>query len=97
MVIVKWETNQAVNQTLVTILQNPRMNPHSEPKKQLNNYARYSGLAFQMFTIIGGAVWLGRSLDKYWELKFPVTTLILSLSSVILSMFFLIRSLTRQN
>lgn len=62
--------------------------------KSSNDYARYSALAFEMFALILAAVLGGRWLDKYWELKHPIMTLILSLFSVIAAIFLLIKTLT---
>lgn len=62
-----------------------------EPKKQLNDYARYSGMAIQMIVIILIGVLGGIKLDKVLTLKFPVFTLALTLLSVFLAMFFAIR------
>jgi F0F1-type ATP synthase assembly protein I len=47
--------------------------------KGLSNYARYSGLAFQMVAIILIGVFGGIKLDKWLNLKFPVFTVVLSL------------------
>jgi F0F1-type ATP synthase assembly protein I len=57
--------------------------PEKKPKKKiiqgLNNYAKYSGLAFQMVAIIMIGVFGGIKLDAWLEMGFPVFTLILSL------------------
>ncbi len=64
-----------------------------KPKNQLNSYARFSGIAIQMFAIIGIGSFVGVKLDE----KFPNThnlyTIILSLSSVILAIFFVIKQI----
>lgn len=62
--------------------------------KSSSDYARYSALAFEMFALILAAVLGGRWLDKYWELEYPIMTLILSLFSVIAAIFLLIKTLT---
>ncbi|EAY29135.1 AtpZ/AtpI family protein [Microscilla marina] len=59
-----------------------------------NDYVRYSALAFEMFALILAAVLGGRWLDEYWGLENPIMTLILSLTSVIVAIFLLIRTLT---
>jgi F0F1-type ATP synthase assembly protein I len=61
------------------------------PKKQLNDYARYSGMAVQMIAIILIGVLGGIKLDKYLSLKFPVFTLVFTLLSVFLAIYFAIR------
>ncbi|WP_366916702.1 AtpZ/AtpI family protein [uncultured Microscilla sp.] len=62
--------------------------------KSSNDYVRYSALAFEMFALILAAVLGGRWLDEYWGLENPIMTLILSLTSVIVAIFLLIRTLT---
>jgi len=53
----------------------------------LNDYARYSGMAFQMLIIILIAVWGGTRLDKILELKTPVFTIVLSLLGVFAALY----------
>jgi F0F1-type ATP synthase assembly protein I len=67
-----------------------------EPKKQLNDYARYSGMAVQMIAIILIGVLGGIKLDEFLSLKFPVFTLVLTLLSVFLAMFFAIRDFLKK-
>lgn len=67
-----------------------------EPRKPLNDYARYSGMAVQMIAIILIGVWGGIKLDAYLFLQFPVFTLVLTLLSVFLSMFFVMRDFLKK-
>lgn len=67
-----------------------------EPKKQLNDYVRYSGMAVQMIAIILIGVLGGIKLDELLSLKFPVFTLVFTLLSVFLSMFFAIRDFLKK-
>ncbi|MGI6338381.1 MAG: AtpZ/AtpI family protein [Bacteroidales bacterium] len=53
----------------------------------MNDYARYSGMAFQMLIIILIAVWGGTRLDKILELKTPVFTIVLSLIGVFAALY----------
>ncbi|MDP3463068.1 MAG: AtpZ/AtpI family protein [Bacteroidales bacterium] len=69
--------------------QNPDDNP-------LRTYARYSSLAFQMLAIILIGVWGGRSLDKWLELKIPVFTMVLSVVSVSLSIYYAVKDFIRK-
>jgi ATP synthase protein I len=65
-------------------------------KKQLNDYARYSAMGFQMALIIFLCTWGGVKLDEWLGLKkVPIFTLILSLSSVVLSLYYFLRGLSR--
>lgn len=76
---------------MATKAENPR-----EPKKRLNDYARYSGMAFQMIAIILIGVFAGIKLDEYLSLKFPVFTLLLTLLSVFLSMYFVMKDFLKK-
>jgi F0F1-type ATP synthase assembly protein I len=67
-----------------------------EPKKQLNDYARYSGMAIQMIAIILLGVLGGIKLDEFLSIKFPIFTLVLTLLSVFLAMFFVIRDFLKK-
>jgi len=60
-------------------------------KRQLNNYAKFSSLAFQMFAIIGLGSFIGVKLDEYYPNQHNLYTLILSLSSVLISLYYVIR------
>lgn len=62
-------------------------------KERLNNYARYSGLVFQMLAIIGIGVFGGIKIDKWLETSFPVFTVVLSFLSVILAIYYAIKDL----
>ena len=62
-------------------------------KKQLNDYGKYTSIAFQMITIILVGVFGGHYLDKLINLKFPVFTVILSIASVIISIYFVVKDL----
>ncbi|HEY0029716.1 MAG TPA: AtpZ/AtpI family protein [Bacteroidia bacterium] len=66
------------------------------PKKQLNNYAKYSAMGFQMAAIIGGGVFLGIKLDEWLKLKFPVFTLVLTLLSVFLAIYYFIKDILKK-
>jgi ATP synthase protein I len=72
------------------------LDPHPPKKEQkvLSNYARYSGLGFQMAIIILAGTFGGIKLDKLIHIKFPVFTVILSLGSVILALYVVLKELT---
>jgi F0F1-type ATP synthase assembly protein I len=71
------------------------MNP-DQNKKALRNYAKYSSMAFQMLIIILAGIFGGYKLDQLLHTK-PVLTVILSLLSVILAIYFVTRDLLRKN
>ncbi len=79
------------------------MEKHANPKKpkrspsQLNNYARYSGLAFQMIAIILVGVFGGIKLDEIVTWEFPVFTLVLTLLAVVASMYYAVKDLIKFN
>jgi F0F1-type ATP synthase assembly protein I len=64
-------------------------------KKSLNSYARYSSMAFQMLLIILGGIFGGYKLDE-WLHTTPFFTIILSLLSVILAIYFVTRDLLKK-
>ncbi len=66
-------------------------NQTQKPKGQLNTYARFSGLAIQMLTIIGVGTFIGYKLDEMYTNKHNLYTTIGSLSAVILSLVYIIR------
>ena len=68
----------------------------SQPKERLKFYFKYSGMAFQMIAIILLGVFGGKKLDEYMELKFPVFTLVLTLVSVFLAIYFVIKDLMKK-
>ncbi len=66
-------------------------NDSRKPKKQLNAYARFSGLAIQMFAIIGVGTFIGYKLDENYPNRHNLFTLFGALSSVIISIVYIIR------
>ena len=68
----------------------------TDPRKQgLNNYARYSGMAFQMLAIILLGMFAGYKLDVWVNSK-PVFTVILSLLSVIIAIYVVTKDLLKR-
>lgn len=62
-----------------------------EPQKPLNSYAKYSAMVFQMAVIIGGGCFAGYKLDEYYKPEKPVFTIILSLVSIALAMYVVLK------
>ncbi len=75
--------------------QNKQDKQTEEKKPPLYNYAKYSGIAFQMVAIILIGVFGGVKLDAYLQLKFPIFTVIFSLLSVFLSIYYVIKDLLK--
>jgi F0F1-type ATP synthase assembly protein I len=62
-------------------------NRKSSPNKGLNDFGRYSGMAFQMIAIILITTWGGVQLDKLAKFHTPVFTIILSLLGVFAAIY----------
>jgi hypothetical protein len=65
-------------------------------KKPVNDYIRYSGLGFQMLAIILLGVFGGYKLDKLIHIRFPVFTLVLSMLSVALAIYYGIKDFLKK-
>ncbi len=70
----------------------------SDKEKRTKNprsYIRYSGLAFEMMVTISFFTWLGYKIDKKFKLKYPIFISVLSIGSVFLSLYKLIKKLPK--
>ena len=67
----------------------------SKPKRS-DSILRFSGMAFQMGLTIGLGVWAGIRLDERFPNSFHGWTLLLSILSVGLAMFMVIRDLMKK-
>ena len=77
------------------------MFPHREnkmnydrKKRQLNAYARYSGMGVQMLVIILAGVFGGYKLDMWLHTR-PFLTIILSIIAVLIAIYSVTRDLLR--
>ena len=77
------------------MMEKPQESNQKKPQKQLNNYVRYSSLAFQMLAIILVGVFGGMKLDQIISWDFPVFTVVLSILGVFGSMFFAVKDLLK--
>lgn len=68
-----------------------------EPKKALNNFAKYSSISFQMIVIIGIFAFAGYKIDEHRNSKSPVFTAALSLIGVGAAMYQVVRQLNKTN
>ena len=57
----------------------------------VNDFIKYSAIAFQMVVIILAGVFGGIKLDQILKLEFPLFTLILSTLSVALAIYYAIK------
>ena len=64
-------------------------------KRSLDDYARYSSIAFQMLAIILAGVFGGIKLDQWLKFETPIFTILLSILSVILAIYYVTRDLIR--
>jgi len=74
---------------------------HKETKIQkqnkdsrINSYAKFSGIAFQMVAIIGLGSFGGVKLDEYYPNKYSVFTIICSLVSIGIALYYVIKQVT---
>ena len=71
-----------------------------ENRKQIqnrfNDYAKYSSLAIQMIVIIAAGTYGGFRLDKYLDWKFPLFTVVLSLLSVCVAIWYAIKDFLKK-
>ena len=77
------------------------MSSPSEPQPassgRFRAFAKYSGIAFQMLAIIGLSTWLGTWLDGHFYSKNPWFTITLMLLGLLLALYQVIRSLTKES
>lgn len=62
----------------------------------LTNWAKFSGMAFQMFAVIFITVWGGRKLDQIADNNTPVFTIILSLLGVFAAIYTVLKDFIRK-
>lgn len=65
--------------------------------KDLKDWAKYSGMAFQMFATIFITTWGGVKLDKLADNKTPVFTIILSLLGVFAAIYSVLKDFMRKD
>jgi len=64
-------------------------------KKQATNFARYSGIAFQMLATIGVFTFIGYQIDKNRGATKLIFTAVFGLLAVIVSLYQVVRSLNK--
>ena len=63
-------------------------------KSNYNSYLRFSSLAIQMGIIIFAGSCSGNYLDKYYAFNKPILTIILSLISISVSLYFVYKEIS---
>ena len=66
-------------------------------KNQLNSYVKYSSLTFQMAAIIAAGAFSGDYLDKATKSDSLIYTIIFSLSSIFLALYYVFKKSTNNN
>ena len=68
--------------------------PHTDPgdNRPASNYAKFSGLAFQMIAIIGGLAYAGYKIDESAGHTTKWVTAALALIGVFISLYIVIKS-----
>jgi F0F1-type ATP synthase assembly protein I len=72
-----------------------RKNLKSPQNKGLNDFAKYSGIAFQMIAVILLTTWGGIELDKLAKFHTPVFTIILSILGVFAAIYTAVKDFIR--
>jgi len=67
-------------------------NERDELGKEVNSYARFTGLAFQMIGIIGVMTYAGYKIDESAAHTTKWVTVIFSLAGVFISLYLVIRA-----
>jgi F0F1-type ATP synthase assembly protein I len=79
---------------MLTTMELPRQKKKSQKSpssKGIRDFARYSGMAFQMIGIILVTTWGGVKLDELLKFETPVFTIILSLLGVFAALYTVLR------
>ena len=66
-------------------------------KKQLNSYIRYSSLTTQMAVIIAAGTFFGDYLDQVNNTNSKIYTIIFSLISIFLAMYYVLKIIINHN
>ena len=68
-----------------------------KPKKQLNKYVRFTGIAFQLGATIYLAAYVGKWLDDKFLMQKKIFTLVLILIGLIASIWSIVKQLSKIN
>jgi heme/copper-type cytochrome/quinol oxidase subunit 4 len=73
------------------------MTAPNEKKKNVNNFAKYSSISFQMLVTIGLFAFAGYKIDESKNNKTPVFATILSFIGVVVSLYMVIKQLNKND
>ena len=68
----------------------------NKAKNTLKSYARYAGMGFQMFAVIGLFTFIGYKLDEGREAEMPLLTALISLVGVCIALYQVIKTVTKK-
>lgn len=71
------------------------MTPQKKPKRPLNQYAKFSGILFQMIAIIGLGTFLGIKLDERYPNKNNIYTVTLTTLAVVGSIYLAVKQIIK--
>lgn len=62
-------------------------------KPQVDQYLKYSGMAFQLAAVLAVGVWAGTRIDRYFQTERPYFTAILALLSLLAGLYLSLKDL----
>lgn len=68
-------------------MQNPKKKP------QVDQYLKYSGMAFQLAIVLGAGTWAGMRIDRYFQTERPYFTALLALVSLFAGLYLSLKDL----
>ncbi len=66
-------------------------------RKSQHSFIIYSQLAFQMLVVIAGGIFIGYKLDQIYPNPFSLFTLLFSIISITLSIYYIISQVTKDD
>jgi F0F1-type ATP synthase assembly protein I len=69
--------------------------PNLNNDSGLQNYGRYSGLAFQMIAIILAFVWMGKKIDEIYFQGRTIFIIILSLIGIAVALYVVLKDIIK--
>lgn len=73
------------------------MQPANKPQKQLNNYLKYSGMAFELAGALLIGYWAGQWADEQFALPKSLGTMACMMLFLFAALFHILRSLMKNN
>jgi F0F1-type ATP synthase assembly protein I len=74
-------------------MQNSEPKGNDETRKEMNSFAKYGGIAFQMIAVIGVFAYAGYRIDKAAGHNTQWVTAVLALMGVFIAMYIVFKSL----